>query len=189
MDADSNPDLAFYPDPVLRKVAHPVQAFDQQLDEVVQGMLRRMYASQGVGLAAPQIGIGARILVLNETGDPERVDEELVLINPSVVERSGAETFAEEGCLSFPGIYAEVKRPENCIVEAQDRKGTAIRLELTGFQSRILQHEYDHLEGVLLVDRMSPADRLRHKAALEELKGAYRQRLAKAAAGSDKGQG
>jgi peptide deformylase len=165
-------DLTLYPDPLLRRPALPVEAFDEELRAIVAGMFERMYASKGVGLAAPQVGLKKRILVLNATGAPE---DELVLINPRILERSGTPTKFEEGCLSFPGIYAEVERPEACRVAAQALDGSPFEGTYSGFPSRIVQHEYDHLEGVLLVDRMSPADRHRHRAALEELVGRYKR--------------
>jgi peptide deformylase len=166
--------VTLYPDPVLRKVAAPVVAFDDELLELVASMFATMYAAHGVGLAAPQVSIGTRVLVLNPSGDPSDESEALVLVNPTIVERAGAATRYDEGCLSFPGIYAEIERPERCRVKAFTPRGEPIDAEYEGFTSRIIQHEYDHLEGVLLVDRMSPADKQRHRAALEELKETYR---------------
>ncbi len=164
--------LTLYPDPLLRKVAEPVAAFDSELRAIVAAMYERMNKSKGVGLAAPQVGLKRRILVLNPTGEPA---DDLTLVNPTIVGRSGPETFFDEGCLSFPGIYAEVRRPENCRVKAFDVEGRPIEAEYSGFVSRIIQHEYDHLEGVLLVDRMSPADKLRNRTALEELVARYKR--------------
>lgn len=164
-------DLTYYPNPVLRKPAEPVEAFDSELEDIVGAMFRRMYASNGVGLAAPQVGLKKRILVLNHTGEK---DDELTLVNVEIVERSGPKTLFEEGCLSFPGIFAEVERPDRCRVKAFDVQGNEIEREFEGFQSRVVQHEYDHLEGILLVDRMSTADKVRHKAALEDLVETYR---------------
>jgi peptide deformylase len=167
--------LTRYPEPVLRKVAEPVEAFDAELAETVRAMFELMYRSQGVGLAAPQVGLRKRILVLDPAGDPEEADSKpLVLINPALVELSGPQTVFEEGCLSFPGIFAEVRRPERCRVRAWGLDGQPFEAEYDGFTSRIVQHEYDHLEGVLLVDRMSPADKQRHKAALGELVERYK---------------
>jgi peptide deformylase len=163
-----------YPDPILRRVAEPVAEFDAGLTRVVEAMFARMIASKGVGLAAPQVGISKRILVLNPTG--ERGPEDLALINPSILARAGDEDWYDEGCLSFPSIYAEVKRPERCRVSYQTLEGTSQEREFDGFTSRIIQHEYDHLEGVLLVDRMSPADRQRHKSALQELVDGWKRR-------------
>jgi len=175
---DTPPDLDFvvvrYPDPVLRRVAEPVTDFDASLRRVVAAMYARMIASKGVGLAAPQVGISRRILVLNPTG--ELGPDDLTLINPTILSRTGDEDWYDEGCLSFPSIYAEVKRPERCRVSFLDLDGVAHEREFDGFTSRIIQHEYDHLEGVLLVDRMSPADRQRHKAALQELVDGWKRR-------------
>ena len=168
-------DLTLYPDPLLRRPALAVETFDEELRAIVAGMFERMYASKGVGLAAPQVGLKKRILVLNATGAPE---DEIVLVNPRILERSGTPTKFEEGCLSFPGIYAEVERPEACRVAAQQLDGSPFEGAYSGFPSRIIQHEYDHLEGVLLVDRMSPADRHRNKAALEELVAKFKKRAA-----------
>src|SRR5215510_3350863 len=166
-------DLTLYPDPLLRRPSAPVEAFDEELRAIVAAMFERMYASKGVGLAAPQVGLKKRVLVLNPTGE---TPDELVLVNPRILERFGAPTRFEEGCLSFPGIYAEVERPESCRVQAYRADGTPFEQDYGGFTSRIIQHEHDHLEGVLLVDRMSPADRLRNKAALEELIAKYKRK-------------
>ncbi|MEO0652341.1 MAG: peptide deformylase [Planctomycetota bacterium] len=175
-------DLTLYPSPVLRKRAQDVIEFGEPLEQIVRAMFRRMYASEGVGLAAPQVGMKKRILVANHSGEE---GDELVLINPKILERSGAPTTFEEGCLSFPGIFAEVERPDACKVRAQNVAGEEFEAEYAGFLSRVVQHEYDHLEGVLLVDRMSPADKHRHRHALEALKERYSREKAKleAAAG------
>jgi len=168
-------DLTLYPDPLLRRPSLPVATFDEDLRATVTGMFERMYASKGVGLAAPQVGLKKRILVVNATGDTK---DELVFVNPRILERTGAPTLFEEGCLSFPGIYAEVERPDAARVHAFGVDGKPFEMELEGFVSRILQHEHDHLEGVLLIDRMSPADRLRNKAALEELVAKFKRKAA-----------
>ncbi len=165
--------LSLYPDPVLRRPAVAIDHFDEGLRATVSAMFERMRASSGVGLAAPQVGLGLRILVLNATGRPE---DDLALINVTILERSGPLTVFEEGCLSFPEIYAEVKRPERCKVKYCDLEGRQFEREFEGFESRIVQHEYDHLEGVLLVDRMSPADKTRHRAALAELVERFKTR-------------
>jgi peptide deformylase len=159
-------DLTLFPAPVLRKKADPVTRFDGELAAFVEAMFTTMIASGGVGLAAPQVGHKTRVLVVSERGDRENG---FALINPVILERSGPTTSYEEGCLSFPGIYAEVQRPDRCKVEAQDLAGNKSVMEFSGFVARIVQHEYDHLEGVLLVDRMSPADKLQNKVALQEL--------------------
>ena len=169
-------DISLYPDPVLRKEADPVQAFDDELERIVRAMYQRMFESHGVGLAAPQVGLRQRILVINEESNPDEPENNVTLINPRIVSRDGEKTTHEEGCLSFPEIYAEVVRPERCTVEAVDLEGQPLHREFSGFLSRIVQHEYDHLEGILLVDRMSPADKLKNKVALEELVAEYKDR-------------
>jgi len=174
--------LTLYPDPVLRKVAAPVPAFDDELRARVAAMFELMYRSNGVGLAAPQVGLNQRILVLNPSGERAQADQELALVNVTILERSGAPTSYEEGCLSFPEIYAEVKRPDRCKVKAFSPDGSPIEREFDGFTSRVIQHEYDHLEGVLLVDRMSLADKQRHKVALEKLVERYKRARASGAA-------
>jgi peptide deformylase len=173
-------DLVFYPDPRLRRVAEPVEDFGEEFQEIVQAMSRRMHTSGGVGLAAPQVGLSRRVLIINPTGEPA---DELVLINPRILERTGPPTLLEEGCLSFPRIYAEIERPDECTVEARDPAGETVQTVFRGFPSRIIQHEHDHLEGVLLVDRMSPADKLRNKNALEELVARFRRLRAGGAGG------
>lgn len=170
-------DLTLYPSPVLRRVAEPFEAFDEELGDIVMAMCALMYKSQGVGLAGPQVGLRKRVLVLNATGEP---GDELAMVNPTIRSKEGEATVFEEGCLSFPGIYAEVERPDACTVEFWTPEGERREETFTGFKSRIVQHEYDHLEGVLLVDRMSRADKLRHKNALEELVDDYRRKAATA---------
>lgn len=174
MSEELNYIVTLYPTPVLRKEAAPVESFDDELIQVVEAMFRRMYLSKGVGLAAPQVGIGKRILVINPSGEEEDKSSELALINPTITERFGDPDTSEEGCLSFPGIYAEVTRPEKCIVVAKNVAGEEFEIELEGFPSRVVQHEYDHLQGILLVDRMSATDKVRHRAALNELIADYK---------------
>ena len=166
-------DLTLYPDPLPRKPSEPVISFDEDISAPAEGMLQRMHASNGVGLAAPQVGVRTRVLVMNPTGEE---GDDRVLINPEILERDGGETTYEEGCLSFPGVYAEVRRPDRCKVRFFSVDGKEHEEEFTGFTSRVIQHEYDHLEGVLLVDRMSPADKVRNKPVLQDLVARYQER-------------
>jgi peptide deformylase len=175
-------EVVLYPEPVLRKVAVPIERFDDDLRALVAGMFVRMKKSRGVGLAAPQVGLRQRVLVLNSTGDEK---DDLVLVNPTIVSRTGTRVSYDEGCLSFPGIFAEISRPDRCTVKAFDPSGSPIEMEYEGFTSRIIQHEYDHLEGVLLVDRMSPAEKQKHKSALEELVTRYKRGRSPAATRQD----
>ena len=171
-----------YPEPVLRKRAKELPEIDDAVRETVAAMFRTMYEDSGVGLAAPQVGLRQRILVINPSGDKEKPEEELALINPTLIDRSGPLTSMEEGCLSFPGIYATIERPDRCTVRASLPDGSEIEREFEGFASRVIQHEYDHLEGVLLSDRMSPAEKVRNKAALSELIEDFKDRRAQKAA-------
>jgi peptide deformylase len=168
-------ELTLYPSPLLRRPCPPVEKFDAELKGILEGMYERMHASQGVGLAAPQVGIRQRILVLSHTG---KAEDQLALINPTITKKFGEATCAEEGCLSFPEIYAEVTRPDSCTVKAFTPEGKQFERTFEGFESRIIQHEYDHLEGVLLVDRMSGADKQRNKPALQALVDDYKRAVA-----------
>lgn len=171
-------DVVLFPDPVLRKETDEITAFDDELKGVVDGMFERMFESHGVGLAAPQVGLSMRLFVLNDEGDKDKPERNLALINPTIKSFGGKKTRHEEGCLSLPGVHADITRPEKCVVHHYDVEGNEIEKEYDGFVARIIQHEYDHLQGVLLVDRMTPSDKLRNRAAVEELKAAYREHLA-----------
>ena len=135
-------------DPVLREHAAPVKRFDETLARLVEDMFETMYHYNGVGLAAPQIAIPKRIIVL-DAGDGERQ----ALINPKIVQAEGNEIDVE-GCLSVPGVYGEVERYSQIRVSAQDVKGEFLEIEAADFLARVLQHELDHLEGVLFVDKV-----------------------------------
>lgn len=164
--------LRTWPDPVLMKRAEPITTFDDALAARVERMWEVMYESQGIGLAAPQVGWSAQLLVLNPTGDPEQADEALVVINPKVVKRWGKET-AQEGCLSFPDIFVDVNRPRGVRLHWQDETGAEHEADHNDLIARILQHEQDHLEGVLLVHRMSPVDKIRYRRELEHLQAEH----------------
>lgn len=138
-----------YPDPVLRNETEPVVNFDEDLRELLVEMQQAMFEFDGVGLAAPQIGLSRKIAIVY-------YEEKLyTIINPEIVESSGTES-GEEGCLSFPGIYGSVKRPEKVTIKCQDGKGNEQVLEAEGFLARAFCHEIDHLNGVLIIDHFSP---------------------------------
>ena len=170
-------DIVLYPDPVLRRGGKEVTVFDAALRETAARMVEAMYGDDGCGLAAPQVGIELKLLVLNPTGDPNDRSQEIVLVNPKVTYRKGSE-WDMEGCLSFPGIHAEVERYTRITVSYQDLDGKPQELRAEGFLARVIQHEMDHLSGVLFVDRFSPADKIRVRAQLEELEARYRRQLA-----------
>lgn len=158
-------ELVTYPHPALLKKTQTVAEVDAEVRERIDEMQRIMRESNGVGLAAPQVGWSVRLLVLNPGDDPK--DDE-VLINPRLVRKRGR-VLGEEGCLSFPGIYVQVERAKEIDVEYLDRDGK-LRQETRGdFVARIIQHEMDHLENILLLHRMTPADRMKFKGKLEEL--------------------
>jgi len=167
-------EIVLFPDPLLRRKAERVDAFDAALAALAREMFETMYRARGVGLAAPQVGVSRSLFVSNPTGDPVEKGEERVWVNPRILRRTGSVP-GEEGCLSFPGIYAEVLRAESIVVEVADVTGKVERVELADFPARIVQHEGDHLEGVLFVDRLSPADRIRVKPALAALEERYKK--------------
>lgn len=168
-------EVRIYPDPVLRRGGQPVTAFDQTLRDTAARMLEAMYEEVGVGLAAPQVGIERKLLVLNPSGSQKDREQEMVLINPRITKKKGRE-FDEEGCLSFPGIHADVERWVEITVTYQDLDGVEQTMKAADLLARIIQHELDHLEGVLFVDRLTAADKLRVRAKLEELEQRLQRR-------------
>ena len=142
-----------YPDKRLRNKALPVTAFDDSLRALVDDMAETMYAAPGVGPAAPQIGVSLRLFVIDIAGEDEPSDLK-VFINPTFTAKQG-EIAWEEGCLSFPGIHEEIERAEKVTVRAQDVHGNFFEVTADGLLAVALQHEYDHLEGTLMVDRVS----------------------------------
>ena len=154
-----------YPDPVLRMKAREIAEFDAALGDLVARLSALMTEAQGVGLAAPQIGVLQRVLVY------QAAEEEPVraLVNPRVVATSPDTEVAEEGCLSLAAasVHADVERPIAVTVEARSPEGEVVRIEAEGFEARVVQHEIDHLDGVLIIDRTTPEQR---KAALGQLR-------------------
>jgi len=146
-------EILTYPDPKLRRVAEPVEEVDDEIRQLVDDMAETMYAAPGVGLAAPQVGVSKRVFVVDTAGEGEDANL-MVFINPRFLEKDG-EIAWEEGCLSFPGIHEEVVRPGHVVVEALDRDGERFELEAEGLFAVALQHENDHLDGVLIVDHVS----------------------------------
>lgn len=142
-----------YPDPVLMKKGEPVTEFGSELEEFVADMFESMYAAQGIGLAAPQIGVSKQITVI-DTSFKKNPQDKIVLINPVVAERTG-ELYEEEGCLSFPEIREKVKRAARVKVRAQNARGAWFEVEGEELLARAFQHEIDHLHGVLFIDHLS----------------------------------
>jgi len=153
---------------VLRQKAVPVAAPSDEIRRLVQDMFECLYREAGVGLAAPQVGISQRVFVVDVADDDsERVKR--AFVNPVIVERSGSMT-GEEGCLSIPGLRADVKRAARVVVEATDENGAPFRLEAEGLLSRAIQHETDHLDGILFVDRLSAIQRKLMEGKLKKVR-------------------
>lgn len=164
--------VVLYPDPILRQKAQPVRRVDEEIRRLVEEMYQTMKAEEGAGLAAPQIGVALRIFV---TGAPDRGVPFKAYINPVLEDLQGDLEGAEEGCLSLPEIRGVVRRPKQVTIRALDVDGNEFTETGAGFAARVWQHEYDHLDGILIVDKMSPLDRLRVRKALKELKAAWEE--------------
>ncbi len=160
-----------YPDPRLREVCTAVEEFNDSLRGFVERMFEIMYASRGVGLAAPQVGLTIRLFIANPFAEPGH-DAEGVYINPEIVERSGSEV-SEEGCLSFPGLTCKIKRAEAVTIRATNLDGKTFTQSAEGLLARILQHESDHLDGMLLSDRMSTVAKIANRRLLKDLADEY----------------
>lgn len=161
-------DLIFYPDDVLKTKASPVKEVNDEIKTLVSDMIETMYAAPGIGLAAPQIGVSKRVTVIDvRTGDEENPAHDLhVFINPEIIEKDGKITW-EEGCLSIPGVYEKVNRANRVVVRALDREGQPFELEATELLAVALQHEIDHLDGVLFLDHLS---HLKRRLAIKKYK-------------------
>ncbi len=162
-----------YPHPALRFKAKPVTSIDKEFHLRIGRMFELMYEAKGLGLAANQVAIPHQFLVLNITGDPSQKESEEVFINPVIVERKGT-IDDSEGCLSFPGLYQRIRRAKSVKVQAYNINGVAVEIEATGLASRAWQHEIDHLNGVLFVDKMSLVSRIASKTTLGEMETEFR---------------
>lgn len=159
-----------YPDPVLRQAAKPVTVIDEALRRLAGDMIDTMRDANGVGLAAPQVGVGQRLAIVDF--DPENHDPR-VLINPVIVKRSGRKELCDEGCLSFPGVRSRVKRSPKVVCEAQNLDGEVVEYQAEGLVARAVQHELDHLDGMLFVDKVGPSDKLLIEDDLAELEEVF----------------
>ena len=155
-------DILTFPDPRLRQKARPVEQVDDQIRRLVDDMLETMYAAPGIGLAATQVDVQRQVVVIDVS---EGHDTPLCFINPRLVAREGSEQM-DEGCLSVPGFFEAVTRAERVTVEALDRDGNPFTLEADGLLAVCIQHEMDHLEGILFIDHLS---RLKRNMALKKL--------------------
>jgi peptide deformylase len=160
--------LVYYPDPILRSPSKPVDKVTTELKEAVPQMFEIMYAHRGIGLAGPQAGIAQRIVVANIIGDPKKKEEERVFINPEIVDRGGVMT-EDEGCLSLPGLSAKIRRSAWVKVQYRDLDGAKWEIEVDGLWAKLFQHEIDHIDGLLMVDKLTAADLKQWRPLLQEL--------------------
>ena len=159
-----------YPDPRLREEAKPIKELDGYLKELAHRMDELMKEAGGVGLAATQVGLGIRVIIMNPTPEPDKVE---TYINPVILSKEGR-VMEEEGCLSLPGIFSKVRRSERVRVRAQLPNGETIEMEADGLAARAWQHEIDHLDGGLFVDRIGPAARIILRNKLKTLEEDFR---------------
>lgn len=160
-------DIRVLGDPVLRKPTKPVTKFTDELRKLIADMFETMYAAEGIGLAAPQVGRTERLAVVDVEGS------KFVLINPSIVSTEGEKEKAEEGCLSIPDIYGDVERPATVTIRATDQNGNEYEATGSALLGRCVQHEIDHLEGKLFIDYLSPLKRRAAMSKWEKAKAEY----------------
>jgi peptide deformylase len=161
--------IVTYPDPVLMRKAAPIEEIDNNICEIAQKMLDTMYDACGIGLAAPQIGLSKRLVVMDATGQKTG---ERVFINPQIIEERG-ETVEEEGCLSFPGVMGKVIRSQYITATAYNLEGKKLEIKAEGLLSRMWQHEIDHINGRLFIEMMTPASRIANQQKRKEFELAY----------------
>ena len=158
-----------YPNKTLRAPNAEVTEFGPQLQKLAREMFTIMYASRGVGLAAPQVGVNQRLMVFNPTGNERSWVSEVALVNPRIVARGPSAGAEAEGCLSFPGVIGAVERRKWVKVEAQRLNGKRFTVKFTDWTARVFQHEYDHLDGVLFIDHMGEAELAKNREVLDRL--------------------
>ncbi|MEA3493938.1 MAG: peptide deformylase [Candidatus Margulisiibacteriota bacterium] len=150
-----------FPDPVLRKKAKSVKRVTPEIVKLIDSMLETMYAAPGIGLAAPQIGESLRIIVTDIGDGP------ISMLNPEIVSKNGAQTITE-GCLSVPGVEAPVERASHVVIKGLDRKGESVKIEAAGLMATVFQHEIDHLDGMVFIDRVKDPSLIQHVAFRSE---------------------
>jgi len=165
--------LIILPDPLLRQVSAPIERVDAELEQFIDDMLETMYEAPGIGLAAIQVGVPRRLLVIDLAKEGEE-PAPLVFINPEILTSSDERSVYEEGCLSIPDYYAEVERPASITVKSIDRDGKETVTEADGLLATCLQHEIDHLNGVLFIDHIS---RLKREMVIKRFTKAARQKI------------
>lgn len=175
--------IVHYPHPTLSFEAKPIVKVDLQLKKLIDEMFELMYEFRGVGLAATQVDLPVRLFVINESGQ-KGTGEEQVFINPVLSQPKGTDE-AEEGCLSLPGVYAPVRRPKQIHVQAYDLKGKEFKQTIDGFLARIIQHEFDHLNGIMFIDRVPEADRQEVQDKIDEVAVQFNEERRSGVVGDD----
>lgn len=183
MDA-ADLEIVKYPHPALAWKSAPVTKINAGLREIVAKMFELMYDARGIGLAANQVGLPWRFFITNTTGERENKDGEMVFINPEIVSRSGSYE-AEEGCLSLPEVFGDVRRAEKIVVQAFDLDGNDMEYEMTELPARAVLHETDHLDGVMFTERMSDIGRRELTAQLKDFEDHFRKQQESGAIPSD----
>jgi peptide deformylase len=166
--------IVHYPHPALRRPAKPLTAIDKKIHLHVGAMLDLMYEAKGLGLAATQVALPYQLLVVNISGDPDQKDKEAVYVNPTIVERKGMQE-GDEGCLSFPGLFQKVRRAKTVKVHAYNLKGELLEITAHDLAARAWQHELDHLNGVLFIDKMGPIARLCARGEVKNFEAEFRK--------------
>ena len=164
-----------HPHPALRWKSKEVSRIDDELRAMVAEMFELMYSARGIGLAANQVALPYRLFVINPSGDRTEKDQEIVFINPQITRKNGSET-DEEGCLSLPEIYGPVTRAAKIVVDAFDLNGQQFELELEDLHARVVQHEYDHVEGVMFTDRVPSEELQKIQPLISDLEQQFRNR-------------
>jgi peptide deformylase len=165
--------IVHYPHPALRHPGKVVTCIDKKLQLQIGEMMDLMYEAHGLGLAAPQVALPFQLMIMNVTGDPNQKDREEVFINPTIVERKGV-IEDEEGCLSFPGLFQKVRRAKTIKVQAYNLKGELIEKTVSDLEARAWQHEIDHLNGVLFIDKMGMIARLASRGTVKSFEKEFR---------------
>jgi len=173
-----------YPHPTLRRVSKPLRRVDAELRKNIREMFDLMYQAKGIGLAANQVDLPLRLFIVNLAAKPDE-GEEIVFINPVVSRPHGGTEDAEEGCLSLPGLYGHVTRPKQVRINAYSLQGEEIQIDATGLLARCVQHEFDHIDGVLFPDRMSPTAKADLAEGLDEFEAEFNSRRTTGSVPSD----
>lgn len=166
--------IVYYPHPALRCPSKPLTSIDERVRTQAHKMLDLMYEAKGLGLASNQVGLPYQLLVINPSADPEQADQEQILINPIIVEKKGSME-GEEGCLSFPELFAKVRRAKTIKARAYDLTGKLIEISCNDLPARLIQHEVDHLNGVLFIDKLGPIARMVSRGAIKDFERKFRR--------------